>query len=79
MTVNGRIHAPACEDFDTHVFNAVQELGTDAPDLLTFVDQVVADWAEELELADRGDAAVVAHYVTLEAERIFAIDHWTLQ
>lgn len=77
--VNGRIHAPACADLTEHVYNAVNELGADAPDLLTFVDQVCADWAEETELADRGDAAVAAHYAELEAERIFAIDYWTLQ
>ena len=75
--VNARVHAPRCGDLVEHVLNAYQELGdTDLPDLLEFADQAMHDWLEEVQLADGGEAALVEHYARLEADRIFAIDHW---
>lgn len=73
-----RIHVPACEDLDAHVYNAVQELGDIQIGLMDFVDQVAADWAEERQIADGGDPAIVEYNAQVEAELMFGIDHWRI-
>lgn len=74
-----RVHVPACEDLTAHVFHAVEELGDIQIGLMDFVDQVVADWAEERQIADGGDEAVIAYHAQVEADFIFGIEHWVVQ
>ena len=74
-----RVHVPACKDIEEHCYNAVQELGDIQIGLMDFVDQVIADWAEERQLADGGDPALVEYHAQVEAEYIFGIEHWSLQ
>jgi hypothetical protein len=73
-----RIHAPPCKDFDAHVYAAVEELGDIQIGLMDFVDQVVADWAEERQLADGGDPALIEYNAQVEAELMYGIDHWRI-
>jgi hypothetical protein len=73
-----RIHVPACSDFVEHVFHAVEELGDIEIEALTFVDQVTRDWAEERQLADAGDPALIEYHAQAEAEIVLGIDHWTV-
>jgi hypothetical protein len=74
-----RIHVPACKDFLEHTFHAVQELGDIEIDTLDFVDQVTRDWAEERQLADGGDPALIEYHAQAEAEIVLGIDHWSVE
>jgi hypothetical protein len=56
----------------------VQELGDIEIDTLDFVDQVTRDWAEERQLADGGDPALIEYHAQAEAEIVLGIDHWTV-
>ena len=74
-----RVHVPACKDLTEHVFHAVEELGDIQIGLMDFVDQVIADWTEERQIADGGDPALVEYFAQVEADFIFGIEHWTVQ
>jgi hypothetical protein len=73
-----RIHNPACSDFLEHMFHAVQELGDIEIETHVFLDQITMDWAEERQLADAGDPALVEYHAQAEAEIVLGIDHWTV-
>ena len=68
--VHRGVHVPACISIDDHIEAAVRESSGLSIDLMDFVDEVRADWAEEQQIADSGDAAVIAYWRAVEADHL---------
>ena len=72
LLVRGGVHVPACPSLRDHIDAAVRETAGSHYDLLEFVDGVRADWAEEQQIADEGDPAVIRHWAAVDADFLLA-------
>lgn len=62
------IHVPPCLDVDAHIAAAVRESAGTLETLDTFVNRVRDDWAQEQQLADAGDIAVIDYWRAVERD-----------
>jgi hypothetical protein len=71
------VHVPACPSLQDHIDAAVRETAGSFQTLGDFVIDVQRQWAEEQQIADAGDAAVVAHWRQVDADLMAAQgDDW---
>ena len=66
------VHVPACASLADHIDAAVAESRGTWITLGDFVIDVQRDWAEEQQIADAGDAAVIDHWRRVDADLMAA-------
>lgn len=62
------VHVPACASLMDHIDAAVKECKGEAISLGDFVIDVQRDWAQEQQIADAGDLAVITYWQGVQAD-----------
>ncbi len=70
VVVHRGVHVPACASLADHIDAAVRETQGTYITLGNFVIDVQRDWAEEQQIADAGDEAVIAHWRQVEVDHM---------
>lgn len=68
------VHVPACPSLADHIDAAVRETAGEPITLGDFVMDVQAQWAQEQQIADAGDLAVIRYWQHVQADWMRLMD-----